>query len=163
MIKIHCAKTNCYWMGRYIALSDHARNAALPLASNLDPPTTKSTPGTPTSSRSTPRHPSTAKVLSRSDHHHPMHDASRRDKAVFAHLRELCTTGEARESLAVFQGLLAEVLGETGKRGAGERRVRKSLSGGVREKKGWLEGLMGKRRGSGPGGPSNTDTTVYLS
>lgn len=162
MSKIHSARTNCYWMGRYIALSDHARNAALPLASNPDPPNPKSTPGTPTTSRSTPRHPSTAKVLCRSDHHHQMHDASRRDKAVFAHLRELCTTGEARESLAVFQGLLAEVLGETGKRGAGEKGEEESVRW-CGEKKGWLEGLMGKRRGSGLGGSSNIDTKVYLS
>ena len=151
MIKIHGAQDKQYWMGRYIALSDHSRSAALPLASNPETPTAKSTPGTPTSSKSTPRHPSATEVLSRSDHHHPMHDAGRRNRAVFAHLRELCTTGEARESLAGFQGSLAEVLGEKrGGFGAAERTGRRSLSGGVREKKGWLEGLMGKRRGSGP-------------
>ena len=34
----------------------------------------------------------------------------------------------------------------------GRKRRGKNFSGGVREKKGWLEGLMGKRRVSGEKG-----------
>ena len=97
---------------------------------------------------------SSSSALSLSDHNHPMHNTAQRDKAVFSHLRALCTTDEARESLAVFAGLMSAAMEEAGKRsgdgfGEGKKGMRKSVGGGVREKKGWLEGLMGRRRASG--------------
>ena len=82
-----------------------------------------------------------------------MHDLSHRDRSVFARLRGLCTTEEARESLAVFERLIAEreegrgrVKGGTGYVDGGSKRAKKSTGGTVKEKMGWLEGLMGKRR-----------------
>ena len=85
-----------------------------------------------------------------------MHDPARRDKCVFARLRGLCTTAEAQESLAVFERLMEEREEDGRNRmrvvdgGADGRskRARKSSGNTVKDKKGWLEGLMGKRRTS---------------
>ena len=93
-----------------------------------------------------------------------MHESAHRNKRVFAHLRALCVTDEARGSLEEFQRMWeereADVDDEGGEKlarknaasavGAGSlKMVRRntgpgSMSGkGVKEKKGWLEGLIG--------------------
>ena len=80
-----------------------------------------------------------------------MHDSNRRDKRVFALLRGMCVTEEARESLAMFAGMMADALeARKGAKSEAMKGIQKSISDswGVKEKKGWLEGLMGKRKGS---------------
>lgn len=65
-----------------------------------------------------------------------MHDTDRRDRRVYIHLRSLCTTDEARKSLDEFKVIMEvrekKMVGPQGK--------------AIKEKQGWLEGLMGKRK-----------------
>ena len=66
-----------------------------------------------------------------------MHDTDRRNRRVYIHLRSLCTTDEARASLEEFKAIMearekAAAAGPQGKT--------------VKEKQGWLEGLMGKMK-----------------
>lgn len=128
-----------WWLGRYTALSDRFRTGALP-----------SPPSSPSRSRSARydflsvnvnvNEPSSATGLtsaSSSHANHPMHDAERRNRRVYIHLRSLCTTDEARASLDEFKGVM-------------EAREKKMAAGPqgktVKEKQGWLEGLMGKKK-----------------
>lgn len=66
-----------------------------------------------------------------------MHDTGRRNRRVYVHLRSLCTTDEARASLEAFKAIM-------------EAREEKMAAGpqgkAVKEKQGWLEGLMGKKK-----------------
>ena len=80
-----------------------------------------------------------------------MHDSTRRDKRVFILLRDMCVTEEAKESLAGFAGLMAEALeARRGQQSDVMKGIQRSIGDdwGVKEKKGWLEGLMGRRKGS---------------
>ncbi|KAM0799978.1 hypothetical protein BDR22DRAFT_272872 [Usnea florida] len=74
-----------------------------------------------------------------------MHDTERRDRRVYIHLRSLCTTEEARASLDEFRAGVErrEREREGMGMGVGGGKVRGKV---VREKQGWLEGLMGKGR-----------------
>ena len=66
-----------------------------------------------------------------------MHDPDRRNRRVYVHLRSLCTTDGARASLEEFKAIM-------------DAREKKMSSGpqgkSVKEKQGWLEGLMGKKK-----------------
>ena len=66
-----------------------------------------------------------------------MHDTERRKRRVYIHLRSLCTSDEARTSLDEFKAIM-------------EAREEKMAGGArgkaVKEKQGWLEGLMGKKK-----------------
>lgn len=66
-----------------------------------------------------------------------MHNPERRNRRVYIHLRSLCTTDEARASLDSFKAMM-------------EAREMKMTAGPqgktVKEKQGWLEGLMGKKK-----------------
>ena len=78
-----------------------------------------------------------ARKASSSNAKHPMHDTERRNRRVYIHLRSLCTTNEARASLDEFKTVM-------------EAREQKMAGGpqgkAVKEKQGWLEGLMGKKK-----------------
>lgn len=71
-----------------------------------------------------------------------MHSEIRRTRRVYAHLESLCTTQEARESLAEFKLFMEERerMGGGGVKGAK-----------VKEKQGWLQGLMKGKKGEGGG------------
>ena len=132
--QIHEAQPPMWWLGRYTALSDRFRTSALP-----------SPPSSP--SRSQPSRDDFSSTYetctlglssaSSSNANHPMHDTDRRNRRVYIHLRSLCTTDEARASLDEFKGIM-------------EAREKKMTAGPrgktVKEKQGWLEGLMGKKK-----------------
>jgi len=66
-----------------------------------------------------------------------MNDEERRKKRVYIHLKSLCTTNEARESLAAFKIFMEE--------------RDKAMSGGpkgskIKEKHGFFQSLMGKKK-----------------
>ena len=86
-----------------------------------------------------------ANVLQPGDN--PMHDAVHRDRRVFAHLRSLCATDEARGSLDDFLTLWearaqGRVVG-TDRKGGKWKRASFQPSRSSKDKKGWLEGLIG--------------------
>lgn len=66
-----------------------------------------------------------------------MHDEARRHRRIFIHLRGLCVTDAARDSLEEFRTFWEERQRKI-REGEGRSGVK------VREKKGWLEGLMGR-------------------
>ncbi|KAG8530038.1 uncharacterized protein KY384_005520 [Bacidia gigantensis] len=144
---IHSKQSPAYWLGRFIALSDKLRAAALPpspsraVSSNIN-----------FAIKSQPLSRTAESDIAQSDHFHPMHDRNRRDSRVFAILRQLCTTAEATESLAEFDGLMARATGCKESGVAVEKRLiaGKSTDGSVREKKGFFNGLV-KKKASGSG------------
>lgn len=133
--QIHEAQPAIWWLGRYTALSDRFRTGALPT-----PPTSPSRPhSSPNDSPSTKNEPFTTTALtpgSSSNANHPMHDTERRNRRVYIHLRSLCTTAEARASLDDFKAAME----------ARERKMAGPQGRAVKEKQGWLEGLMGKKK-----------------
>lgn len=131
-LQIHEAQSPLWWLGRYTALSDRFRTGALPSPSGPQSPATDSSPISEPSSSG-----ASSATSSSNDAKHPMHDAERRNRRVYIHLRSLCTTDEARASLDEFRGVME---GREQRLGGG---VRGKV---VREKQGWLEGLMGKGR-----------------
>ena len=84
------------------------------------------------------------------DHLHAMHDRDQRDKRALRLLSEHCSTDAARKSLAGFVVALANARVAKGDdQVAMLKAVEKDLRGTDRgmitgEKKGWLDGLMGK-------------------
>lgn len=66
-----------------------------------------------------------------------MHDTERRDRRVYVHLRSLCQNDEARASLDNFREVMSAREKRMAGKGGGEK---------VKDKKGWLEGLMGKKK-----------------
>lgn len=74
-----------------------------------------------------------------------MHDDSRRIRYSFVHLRNLCCTREATESLDEFQRLWLE------NERRQEGKIMEGESGGkrVKEKRGMFEILRGRRTGTG--------------
>lgn len=133
--QIHEAQPAMWWLGRYTALSDRFRTGALP-----SPPSSPSRSYSPTNDLSPLiNEPSTTGFTSASSSNanHPMHDTDRRNRRVYIHLRSLCTTDEARASLEEFKAIM-------------EAREKKMMAGPqgktVKEKQGWLEGLMGKKK-----------------
>ncbi|KAL9134703.1 MAG: hypothetical protein Q9175_004116 [Cornicularia normoerica] len=131
---IHEAQPPMWWLGRYTALSDRFRTGALP-----SPPSSPSRSQSSTNDFSSTNEPSETGLTSASSSNanHPMHDTDRRNRRVYIHLRSLCTTDEARASLDEFKGTM-------------EAREKKMTAGpqgkAVKEKQGWLEGLMGKKK-----------------
>ena len=130
-LKVFEAMPQIWWLGRYTALSDRFRTNALP-----EPPTPNA---------HDPAAPSPSPSFSSTDSlNQPMHDEARRNRRVYIHLRSLCMTDEAKESLDSFKAMM-------------EERERKMAEGGgklgpkIREKKGFFQGLMGKKRGEGSG------------
>ena len=72
--------------------------------------------------------------------HDPMHDEIRRMPRVYKYLESLCTTQEALQSLADFREFMLQR----------DERMNGGVKGEkVREKQGWLQGLMGKKKGEG--------------
>lgn len=133
--QIHEAQPPMWWLGRYTALSDRFRTGALP-----SPPSSPSRPHSSRTDFSPTTNGTSATGLisaSSSNANHPMHDADRRNRRVYIHLRSLCTTDEARASLDGFKAVM-------------EAREKQILAGpqgkAVKEKQGWLEGLMGKKK-----------------
>lgn len=132
--QIHEAQPPMWWLGRYTALSDRFRTGALP-----SPPSSPSRFQSSTNDFSSTNEPSETGLTSASSSNanHPMHDTDRRNRRVYIHLRSLCTTDEARASLDEFKGIM-------------EAREKKMTAGpqgkAVKEKQGWLEGLMGKKK-----------------
>lgn len=114
--KIRTAQPTSYWLGRLTAISDRCRTEAL----------------VGTSSSNT--------VHDNSN----MHDESRRIRYSFVHLRNLCCTREATESLDKFQRLWLDNERRQDWRklgGSGEKRVK--------EKRGVFEILRGRKTGTG--------------
>lgn len=132
--QIHEAQAPMWWLGRYTALSDRFRTSALP-----SPPSSPSRPQSSKTEFSSMNESSQTGLTSASSSNanHPMHDTDRRNRRVYIHLRSLCTTEEARASLDEFKGIM-------------EAREKKMTAGSqgktVKEKQGWLEGLMGKKK-----------------
>jgi len=66
-----------------------------------------------------------------------MHDEVQRNRRVWSHLHSLCTTDEARESLAAFRVFM-------------EEREKKMVGGAkgakVKERQGFFQALMGKKK-----------------
>ena len=100
-----------------MSLSDRFRTAAL-LPSPRNSPTSSS-----------------EKLTTTADN--PMHDEGLRNKRVYAHLRSLCTTEEARASLADFKIIMEE---RAKARAAGVKGKK------VQEKHGFFQSLMGKKK-----------------
>ena len=121
-----------WWLGRYTALHDRFRTSALP-----SPPCSPNTRD-PTSPSPAPSFSSTDSLSQ------PMHDDARRTRRVYIHLRSLCMTDEAKQSLDEFKTMM-------------DARERKIAEGGgklgpkIREKRGFFQGLMGKKKGEGSG------------
>ncbi|KAF6233825.1 hypothetical protein HO173_008037 [Letharia columbiana] len=131
---IHEAQAPMWWLGRYTALSDRFRTSALP-----SPPSSPSRPQSSKTEFSSMNEPSQTGLTSASSSNanHPMHDTDRRNRRVYIHLRSLCTTEEARASLDEFKGIME----------AREKKIAAGSQGKtVKEKQGWLEGLMGKKK-----------------
>lgn len=132
--QIHDAQPPVWWLGRYTALSDRFRTGALP-----SPPSSPSRSQSSTADVPSTNEPATTGFTSASSSNanHPMHDTDRRNRRVYIHLRSLCTTDEARASLEEFKAIM-------------EAREKKASGGpkgkSVKEKQGWLEGLMGKKK-----------------
>ena len=121
-----------WWLGRCTSLHDRFRTSALP-----DPPSTPNTNDPPS--------PSPAPSFSSTESlNQPMHDDARRTRRVYIHLRSLCMTDEAKQSLDEFKVIM-------------DARERKITEGGgklgpkIREKRGFFQGLMGKKKRDGSG------------
>ncbi|KAL2048684.1 hypothetical protein N7G274_000596 [Stereocaulon virgatum] len=126
------AQGQIWWLGRYTALHDRFRTSSLP-----------SPPCSPMTRDRTS--PSPAPSFSSTDSlSQPMHDDARRTRRVYIHLRSLCMTDEAKQSLDDFKTMM-------------DARERKIAEGGgklgpkIREKRGFFQGLMGKKKGEGSG------------
>lgn len=116
--QIHTALHPLEWLGRYTALSDRFRTSALP------------------SSPSRSEDSSSSNTLTNS-FHEPMHDETQRNRRIWIHLQSLCTTDEARESLALFKAHMEER----------EKKMAGGVKGAkVKEKQGFFQSLIGKRR-----------------
>lgn len=115
--KIRTAQPTSYWLGRLTAISDRCRTETL-----LGPPSSNT-------------------VHDESN----MHDDSRRIRYSFVHLRNLCCTREATESLDRFQRLWLE------NERRQEEKIMRGKEGGkrVKEKRGMFGILRGRRTGSG--------------
>lgn len=72
-----------------------------------------------------------------------MHDPQLRHRRVLTHLRTMCTTVEAKDSLEVFVKMMLE-RDERGVRGSAGGRDGAIDIGKVKKK--WLEGLMGRKK-----------------
>lgn len=70
-----------------------------------------------------------------------MQDKTTRLKHVYMQLRLSCVTEEAIQSFELFEEMMDEVMEEPVKKAP-------SAPAGVKEKKGWLEGLMARRKSS---------------
>ena len=71
-----------------------------------------------------------------------MQDQTTRLKHVCMQLRLSCVTEDAIQSFRLFEEMMEEVMGEP------EKKAPLRTSAGVKEKKGWLEGLMARRKSS---------------
>ncbi|CAD6579060.1 MAG: hypothetical protein ASARMPRED_008941 [Alectoria sarmentosa] len=133
---IHEAQLPIWWLGRYTALSDRFRTGVLP-----SPPSSPRPQSSTNDFSSSTNEYSATGLTSASSFYlrpkHPMHDPDRRNRRVYVHLRSLCTTDGARASLEEFKAIM-------------DAREKKMSSGpqgkSVKEKQGWLEGLMGKKK-----------------
>ena len=154
--EVTSSKSMMYWLGRYVSVSDKLRDAALPDLQNkrsLSPiPSFQivrsvSTPPN-TNERTFPTRNSSK--TTRCDHQHAMHDRDQRDKLAFALLKEYCLTNAAKDSLAEFIDVMVDARVAKGDdkvgllRGIGKGLRSTSLA---KEKKGWLDGLKGKKIG----------------
>ena len=115
---------NIVWAGRFQAVSDRFRTEAL-TSSLVHTNNARNGASSPSSDKSDPIQ-------------EPIHDEVRRNPRVYKYLESLCTTDEARQSLADFISFMAARDSRNGAKGAK-----------VREKQGWLQGLMGKKKGEG--------------
>lgn len=66
-----------------------------------------------------------------------MHDEVQRNRRIWIHLKSLCTTDEARESLALFKVRMEER----------EKKMEGGIKGAkIKEKQGFFQALMGKKK-----------------
>ena len=136
-LQIHEAQSPIWWLGRYTALSDRFRTGALPSPSSSPTRSHSSSQQQQTDLPPTSTNTAGLTSASSSNANHPMHNVERRNRRVYIHLRSLCTTDEARASLDDFKAAM-------------EAREAKTAGGpqgkAVKEKQGWLDGLMGKKK-----------------
>lgn len=147
--QVHTSQPTTYWLGRYTALSDRFRSSGLP---SFDPPTPTYIATSQTPNFSTPITAAARSPTSPSFRHDPIHNTLQRNRRVFTQLRALCGTEEASQSLDEFHKQWekkfpnGEDAGESNERSKG-RKTSQSRMGPqsklVREKKSWLEGLIG--------------------
>jgi hypothetical protein len=103
------------WLGRYLALHDHFRTTALPGPN----------------------------ITLQESVAHPMNDEVRRNRRVFIHLRNLCMTDEAKESLDEF---MTKVEDRQQRMDEAATQPKGKI---IKAKKGFFEKLKGKHGGEG--------------
>ena len=134
--QIHEAKPTSFWLGCHTSLSDRFRTEAL-------------------SSTMTSTHIISSAVTSSDPRPQPvvMDDGTQRNSEIFHHLDTLCTTAEARSSLAKFKVQYEARYGIDGEGKRPEKNsfsfsinstAEKSSKGGCRKGKGWLDAFTGR-------------------
>lgn len=136
-MQVYHAQQPTYWLGRYTALSDIFHTSALPetIPTTINPKDKAARMPMPFSSAAS----SSSDILNNGGKN-PMQDQTTRLQHVRMQLRLSCVTEDAIQSFRLFEEMMEEVMV-----GEPEKQAPRAAAG-VKEKKGWLEGLMARRK-----------------